>query len=358
MMKIDAVVAWVDGEDPVHKAKRELYLAGQKGRKPTPLATKARRFSNNDEIRYCLRSIRNFAPWIGTIHLVTDSQFPASIDREIAREHGVVQVDHTHIFRGHEALLPTFNSLAIETFLWNIDGLAENFLYFNDDMFLTGPVSPRDFFTEDGRPVLRGRWSNFADPKRMTFHGRNKLNAALLAGHTAERVFSPAHVVYPLKKSVLAELYARHEAAFRKNASYRFRDRAQFWPIALQDNVLLDAQQAVRTRYGNSLHFSVAFCTHARPAALRRRLAQLYSPQITMACINFWEAVAEKVPQAPGILESVTGPPAPFEKPSVVVAPVADTRGPLRKLFDYLVWSIRPGPVAPSGSRPPFAIGP
>jgi hypothetical protein len=159
---IDVVVAWVNGRDPKHRAKRKRYLADPGAdTKPERAATDERRFSDNDEIRFCLRSIRNHAPWVRTIWLVTDDQVPAAIDRRRAEQHNIRIVDHREIFRGNEQLLPTFNSLAIETMLWRIEGLADRFLYFNDDMMLVGPVEPTDFFSNDGKVNLRGRWNNW-----------------------------------------------------------------------------------------------------------------------------------------------------------------------------------------------------
>ena len=46
--------------------------------------------------------------------------------------------------------LPTFNSHAIEASLHHIDGLAEHFVYFNDDMFVGRPLRPEPFFTPNG----------------------------------------------------------------------------------------------------------------------------------------------------------------------------------------------------------------
>ena len=43
---------------------------------------------------------------------------------------------------------------------WRIDGLADRFLYFNDDMMLVGPAEPTDFFSNEGKIILRGRWQN------------------------------------------------------------------------------------------------------------------------------------------------------------------------------------------------------
>ncbi|HEX6760457.1 MAG TPA: Stealth CR1 domain-containing protein, partial [Propionibacteriaceae bacterium] len=82
---IDVVIAWVDGSDRKHRAKRKRYLADPGGdARPERAARDERRFSDNDEIRFCLRSIRNYAPWVRTIWLVTDSQVPAAIDRRRA----------------------------------------------------------------------------------------------------------------------------------------------------------------------------------------------------------------------------------------------------------------------------------
>jgi Stealth protein CR2, conserved region 2 len=123
------MVAWVDGRDPKHRAKRNQYLAdpGDNGA-PELVASKERRFSDNDEIRFCLRSIRHHAPWVRAIWLVPDNQFPSAIDRRKAEQHDIRVVDHRELFRDQEQLLPTFNSLAIETMLWRIDGLADRFL--------------------------------------------------------------------------------------------------------------------------------------------------------------------------------------------------------------------------------------
>jgi hypothetical protein len=119
---IDVVIAWVDGRDRKHRAKRKRYLADLGGdAEAEPDAHCGRRFSDNDEIRFCLRSIRNYAPWVRTIWLVTDNQVPAAIDRRRAELDNIRIVDHREIFRGYERLLPTFNSLAIESMLWRIE---------------------------------------------------------------------------------------------------------------------------------------------------------------------------------------------------------------------------------------------
>jgi len=98
---VDVVVAWVDGRDRKHRAKRRRYLADPGGdTKPERVAVSAQRFSDNDEIRYCLRSIHNYAPWVRTVWLVTDDQVPASVARRRAERYNIRIVDHREIFRG------------------------------------------------------------------------------------------------------------------------------------------------------------------------------------------------------------------------------------------------------------------
>jgi hypothetical protein len=267
---IDVVIAWVDGRDRKHRAKRRRYLADPGGdARPERGATDERRFSDNDEIRFCLRSIRNYAPWVRTIWLVTDDQVPAAIDRQRAERDNIRVVDHREIFRGHEELLPTFNSLAIETMLWRIEGLADRFLYFNDDMMFVGPVEPMDFFSKEGRVTLRGRWSSWNEvlERGNSFNGHNKLLGAEMLGYTSERFFSSGHVIYPQLRPAMEELFEQFKPAFLANAEYRFRNRKQFWPISAHDHLLLKSDRARVVKPRDAAHFSVRYCLKASPEA-------------------------------------------------------------------------------------------
>ena len=351
---IDVVIAWVDGRDPEHRAKRKRYLADPGGDvKPERAANDERRFSDNDEIRFCLRSIRNYAPWVRTIWLVTDDQVPAAIDRRKAERHSIRIVDHREIYRGYEQLLPTFNSLAIESMLWRIKGLADRFLYFNDDMMLVGPVEPTDFFSNDGKVNLRGRWSNWKErpDKGDSFHGSNKLLGAEMLGYTPEHFFSTHHVIDPLLLPAMEELFDEFRPAFLTNAAYRFRNRTQFWPISAHDHLLLKSDRARVVRPRNTAHFSKRYCQTASPEALEARLEQLADPTLRMACINVLEAVVDKVPDAMGYLSTATGPAATFEQPSRGTYASRLRKRPFARLGSALVESAR-DMFAKSGAGP------
>src|SRR5215217_7380591 len=315
---IDVVVAWVDGSDRKHRRKRDRYLAdpGADGQ-PERVASKDRRFSDNDEIRFCLRSIRNYAPWVRTIWLVTDNQIPGAIDRRKAERDNIRIVDHREIFRGYEQLLPTFNSYAIESMLWRVDGLADRFLYFNDDMMLVGPVAPTDFFSNDGKVILWGRWNNWKDQppeEGISFFGSTKLLGAEMLGYASEHFFGCAHVIYPLLRPGMEELFEQLKPAFLANAAYRFRNRKQFWPISAHDHLLLKSDRARVVQPSNWTHFSVRDGQTADPEDLEARLKELSDATMRFACINYLEAVVDRVPDAMRYLSEATGPAAPFER--------------------------------------------
>jgi hypothetical protein len=341
---IDVVIAWVDGRDPKHRAKRKKYVADPGGdAKPERVATDERRFSDNDEIRFCLRSIRNYAPWVRTIWLVTDDQVPAAIDRQRAELENIRIVDHREIFRGYEQLLPTFNSRAIESMLWRIDGLADRFVYFNDDMMLTGPVEPTDFFLQNGKVILRGRWSNWNDQleRGNSFNGGGKLLGAEMLGYTSELFFSSNHTNYPLLRPAMEELFEEFKPAFLTNAAYRFRNRKQFWPISAHDHLLLNSDRARVVKSRDAAHFSVRYCQTASPDALEARLKSLAGGTIRFACINYLEAIVAKVPGAMGYLSEATGPAAPFEEPAREIYAPQLRRRPRVRLGSTFVESAR-----------------
>ncbi|MEE1287136.1 MAG: stealth family protein [Bacteroidaceae bacterium] len=144
---IDIVYLWVDGNDPIWRAKRDAFI----GKTSEESSRNCEgRYADNDELKYSLRSIEKHAPWIRNIYIVTDNQQPSWLDISCPK---VKIIDLTEIMP--REVLPCFNSSLIEKFLHNIPGLAEHFLYSNDDMFLYKTVKPSDFFMPDGYPIIR-----------------------------------------------------------------------------------------------------------------------------------------------------------------------------------------------------------
>lgn len=140
---IDIVVPWVDGSDPEWQKEREKY-APVKPRDDG--SSNTRRFRDWDNLQYLFRGIEEFAPWVRTVHFVTFGHLPKWLNTDAPKLHIVKHEDYIP-----EKYLPTFSSHPIELNLHRISGLSEQFVYFNDDMFLLKPVKQADFF-RDGKP--------------------------------------------------------------------------------------------------------------------------------------------------------------------------------------------------------------
>ena len=133
---IDFVVAWVDGSDKAWLNEKSKYQADAMREDDSSV-----RYRDWDNLKYWFRAIEQYAPWVRMIHFVTWGHVPAWLNVDNPRLHIVRHEDYIP-----REYLPTFNSHTIELNLHRIPGLAERFVYFNDDMFLNRPVLPEDFF--------------------------------------------------------------------------------------------------------------------------------------------------------------------------------------------------------------------
>lgn len=143
---IDVVYTWVDGDDDEWLRAKAQAIGGVDPAFFTERAHDAARYADHDELRYSLRALEQFAPWVNHVWVVTADQHPPWLQRH---HPWVSVVSHRQIWRDDPGL-PTFNSHAIETCLHRIPGLAEHFLYLNDDMLLGRPVRPDNFFHANG----------------------------------------------------------------------------------------------------------------------------------------------------------------------------------------------------------------
>ncbi|MGW0772746.1 stealth family protein [Streptomyces sp. NPDC002835] len=140
---VDAVYTWVDGNEPELAAKREAYRDGASAIAAREVGMS--RYTDSDELRYSLRSLEMHAGFVRHVYLVTDGQTPSWLD---VNAPGLTVVDHRDILPA--SALPVFNSHAIETCLYRIEGLSEHYLYLNDDVFFGRPVRAEHFFHGNG----------------------------------------------------------------------------------------------------------------------------------------------------------------------------------------------------------------
>lgn len=133
---IDFVMIWVDGNDPAWRAEKAKYDSSGAG-----FGDHEIRFRDWENLQYFFRGVEEYAPWVRKIHFVTWGHLPKWMNVNHPKLHIVNHKDFIP-----EKYLPTFSSHTIELNLHRIPGLAEQFVYFNDDIFLTAPVTREDFF--------------------------------------------------------------------------------------------------------------------------------------------------------------------------------------------------------------------
>ena len=213
---IDAVYTWVNHAD---QDWQQLWIESFPEEAFDP-----DRYTSNDELRYSLRSLNKYAPWLNKIYIVSNCSQPKWLDN-VER---IVWVKHESIFPDSEAL-PTFNSHAIEACLHRIDTLSEHFIYLNDDFILSQPCLPSDFFDETGRSMAYfepyGMVSENSPPEAPDYLIAAQNSRELLARDFPN--YQPRslhrHVPYCLKKSVLSNIETKYPWAFAKTRNAKRR---------------------------------------------------------------------------------------------------------------------------------------
>ena len=301
---IDAVITWVNGSDNNHHMMRKHYMA--QSEKPLHKnAINPHRWICSDEIFYCLKSIEHHAPWTRKIWIIVDNKAPDLSSLSNFLQSKIHITYHNEIFVGFEDVLPTFNSLAIETMLWRIEGLAEQFMYFNDDVFLTAPLAPQDVFV-DKKPVLRGQWMNYSylehdfiqKDNPANFNHYMQINAAKMMGFKANRLFNAAHVVHPFLRSGMKQLFSENPEALSTNIKHRFRDLTQFLPQGLHNHFSISKGQAIFQSSLDYLHIDSGQ-GNGQPAT---EVWALLNPvtetnDIKMLCINDLPQLRSLIPE-------------------------------------------------------------
>ncbi|GAB1642601.1 stealth family protein [Krasilnikovia sp. MM14-A1259] len=324
---IDVVYTWVDGADPAWQARKADAL------RSNPWVTDLNeqtanhsRYACRDELRYSLRALHCFAPWVRHIYLVTDDQVPSWLDTD---HPGVTVVSHREIF-GDTGRLPTFNSQAIESRLHRIPGLAEHFLYVNDDVLLGHPVTPDLFFTSGGLtrffPSTARVDSAPPSPADPPVNSAGKNNRRLIQeafGRVLTRKM--LHTPHPSRRSVIAEIEQRFAEHVEATADHQFRHP--------DDIALL-----------SSLQQYYAYLTgRAVPGEIRYRYADLADPttpfklasllrhrHLDAFCLNDTEADADVAAEQAGLVEDFLPAYLPFVSPYELAEPRAGTVSPSR----------------------------
>lgn len=170
---IDIVIPWVDSSDPLWLADKRKYENIKSANEDVSDA----RYRNDGTLKYLLRSIEKYMPWIRTVHFVTVGHLPEWLDSSATGLHIVKHTDYIP-----EQYLPTFSSHTIELNMHRIPGLAEHFIYFNDDMLLLRPNSREDYF-QNGLPVDFAVETALIGKRYQSIAGVSLSNAEIINQH-------------------------------------------------------------------------------------------------------------------------------------------------------------------------------
>ncbi len=238
---IDVYVATVDGNDPVYLEKMEQRI--REDRWETDIeSTGRRRINDYGEIRLLLDSIEFNMPWVRRIHLcVHDGQVPVWVEEtEFFREKIKIH-EHSSYFDS-DITLPTFNSFVIDTQIKNVPGLAEHFIFMENDMFIPKPLSPDRFFSDSGLPRLRcgfDKRARFQNGRiwEDVYLAENQLCTRLFGHLSYKKAKIPSidHGPLPSLKSVMLEAHELFEEkiARTKNHTFRHKDDISYYLFRL-----------------------------------------------------------------------------------------------------------------------------
>ncbi|MFI1652500.1 stealth family protein [Streptomyces avidinii] len=258
---IDAVITWVDAADPAWRHRRDQAAEAEAGSGHSSgidetdgidgidgiggIDLAENRYRDRGELRYCLRSIAAYAPWIRRIFLVTDDQAPAWLAAGHPR---ITVIDHRELST-EPAAPAVFNSHAIESRLHHIPGLAEHFLYFNDDIFLGRPQRPQNFFLPSGLPKVFHDWRAVDPGSRAgddVFTSSQKVTRQAVeeaVGRTYPHIL--AHTPYPLTRSAFTRVEELLPGRLAATACSVFRSADDIAPVTLAAHLALAEGHAV-----------------------------------------------------------------------------------------------------------------
>lgn len=200
--KIDLVMPTVNCNDPYWMRQYvQTFLMNP---------SKLKRLSGNRYrelglLRYVMRSIEVNAPWVNNVHIIvsSESQIPDWIcNVNIIYHEDIIPMK----------LLPTFNSCVIESFLSNIKGLSNKFIYSNDDLMFNQVTPPDMFFDINNNPKISFKylkdWNRQNIFRSQVNNGINMICKMLNINRISDdKLLVPSHSFFPMIKDNVDKVY-------------------------------------------------------------------------------------------------------------------------------------------------------
>ena len=299
-MDIDFVITWVDMEDPKWKAEFAKYSGKKENEKN---GVSEARFRDYGFLKYWFRGVEKFAPWVRKIHFVTSGQKPEWLDESNPKINLVNHKDYIP-----SEFLPTYNSGVIERYLHKIPGLAEHFVYFNDDFYIINNISTERFF-KNGVPCdiavfqYNPSWSQwykriknnlkiinrYFDKKEVMardhdkwFHksygSRARWNY-LLKPYGKFITLRTPHNAQPYLKSTFEEVWAVAEKELTETSANRFRTVTDYTPELFRTWQICKGNFEPYNTYSDTKMFPLMI----KP---KQAIKAIYNQSYTLICLN------------------------------------------------------------------------
>ncbi len=246
---IDIVIPWVDGSDK-NWIKSRNYWADKEGREIVS-DTSDERFRDWDTLKYVFRSIDQYMPWIRKVHFVTVGHMPSWLNKDCSRINVVKHEDFIP-----KEYLPTFSSHTIELNMHRIKDLAEQFIYFNDDIIICKKRKPEDYYKK-GLPCDYGILTALVSSHRYSVMDTALTDIEIINDHFKKKQmlkkniwkwinlkygpelgksilmfpwktisdFAGRHFETPFLKSTFEEVWTKEEAVLHSTSLHKFRTR-------------------------------------------------------------------------------------------------------------------------------------
>lgn len=276
---IDFVITWVDGSDPEWRRLKDEF-AGERATNDAQ-SNDRERYEDWGLLKYWFRGIERFAPWVRRVHFVTWGHVPEWLNVDHPKLNIVRHADYIP-----NEYLPTFSSHPIELNLHRIEDLSEQFVYFNDDMFLIQKTDATDFF-KDGLPcataglipfrIAKGDGlyfpfnnvalinEHFAPRKSILAHFRKwfdpryglqiNISSLLMLLFPTFYGFFEQHLPTSLLKSTFERVWSEEGDILSETSSHRFRNPRDVSPWLMENWQLVSGEFSPRSvKFGRAFY--------------------------------------------------------------------------------------------------------
>jgi len=269
--KVDIVITWVNSSDIKWQKDKEYYyklnnnLGDNDG-----LRFPDKKYSELELKTAILFILKNIS-WKGNIYIVTtDGQVPDCYYNLVGMYNNIKIVYHSDIWpKNLLNTLPTFNSHAIECNIHRIKGLSNNFIYFNDDMYLVKELDYNSMFYNN-KMVIQPLESIVPIFNKKVWH------QVWTKMYNLYDMHSPRHVCYALNKNVMNVAEDSVFDLWQKTISTRFRSTSDIAPVGYTINFCL------QHKLGYLANKKLNLYAHHNP----KKVFNVKDNKVDIVCIN------------------------------------------------------------------------